>query len=211
MISKKSKSYLDYMDKTFLEELNYKIWSTKGARFNASERLIKQAKLSNICTSTLSVYLIAIGLLSVYNLEWNIIDDNLIAYSVTCLSILLLVFTQLENSKDFAKKAKEFHDCALELSKLYNRLRIYKTLTNDVSEKDKKEFTEELSLEYQKTLEKHENHSPIDHDKFRMSKPEYHKLSKLKMIKMGAEYYFKTSFIYHILITLPLVLIYFLM
>jgi hypothetical protein len=35
------KTYKDYLDKTFLEELNYKIWSTKGSRFNASTRLTK--------------------------------------------------------------------------------------------------------------------------------------------------------------------------
>lgn len=34
---KKKKTYLDYLDKTFLEELNYKIWSTKGARFHANK------------------------------------------------------------------------------------------------------------------------------------------------------------------------------
>jgi hypothetical protein len=28
----------EYLDKTFLEELNHKIWCTKGARFNADSR-----------------------------------------------------------------------------------------------------------------------------------------------------------------------------
>jgi hypothetical protein len=27
------KSHKDYLEKTFLEELNYKIWTTKGSRF----------------------------------------------------------------------------------------------------------------------------------------------------------------------------------
>lgn len=89
----KKKSYKDYLDKTFIEELNYKIWSTKGSRFNANKRLLKIANLSNLCTSMLSVYLITVGLLSVYNIySTENIDENLIAYSITCLSILLLVF-----------------------------------------------------------------------------------------------------------------------
>ena len=42
------KNYKDYLDKTFLEELNYKIWTTKGSRFNANKRLLRVSKLSNL-------------------------------------------------------------------------------------------------------------------------------------------------------------------
>lgn len=36
-----------YLEKSFLEELNYKIWSTKGARFEADKRLTIISKMSN--------------------------------------------------------------------------------------------------------------------------------------------------------------------
>ncbi|GAB2612123.1 hypothetical protein GCM10026987_07210 [Belliella aquatica] len=141
----KTKSYLDYLDKTYLEELNYKIWSTKGARFHASQRLLKISQLSNLCTSLFSVYLIALGLLSVYNVyNSTFISTNTLAYSTTCLSILLLVFTQTENSKDYNKKANEFHKCALELSKLYNSLRIFKTLNENLTLENKRIFAEKI-------------------------------------------------------------------
>ncbi|CAZ97428.1 Conserved hypothetical membrane protein [Zobellia galactanivorans] len=204
----KKKSYKDYLDKTFLEELNYKIWSTKGSRFNASKRLRKVADLSNLCLSMLSVYLIAVGLLSVYNIySTETIDENLIAYSITCLSILLLVFGQIENAKDFGTKAKQFHTCGLELSKLYNDLRIFKTLKEKPKLNEKKEFAEKISDKYERILERHENHEPIDHNMFKALKADYHELSKIDVYKIKADYYIKTSLIYHTLIILPPIII----
>lgn len=204
----KEKSYKDYLEKTFLEELNYKIWSTKGSRFNANKRLLHVANLSNICTSMLSVYLIAVGLLSVYNIYApTTFDANLIAYSITCLSILLLVFGQIENAKDFSTKAKQFHNCGLELSTLYNELRISKTLKENPTMEEKKKFAEEVSDKYQRILERHENHHPVDHDKFKISKAKYHELDWWDVATIEIEYYFQTSFIYHFLIIVPPILI----
>lgn len=202
------KSPRDYLNKTFIEELNYKIWSTKGSRFNANKRLLKIADLSNLCTSMLSAYLIAVGLLSVYNIYSSMdIDENLIAYSITCLSILLLVFGQIENAKDFSTKSKQFHNCGLELSSLYNDLRIFKTLTDSPTLKDKKEFAEEISTKYERILERHENHEPIDHNMFKVSNAEYFGLSTWQVISTKTDYYIKTGLIYHILIVFPPVII----
>ncbi|WBL43553.1 SLATT domain-containing protein [Algoriphagus halophytocola] len=198
------KSYKDYLDKTFLEELNYKIWSTKGARFKANERLIHIAQLSNICTSMLSIYLIAVGLLSVYNLNSALeYDYNLLAYSSTCLSILVLVFGQIENAKDFKLKANQFHNCGLELSHIYNELRIFKTLTLEPNLKDKGDFSRKISDEYQKILERYENHDSIDHQRFIAAKPKYHELNWFDVFFINISYYFKTSFIYHLMIIIP--------
>ena len=161
------KTYKDYLNKTFLEELNYKIWSTKGSRFNASTRLTKTSQLSNLSLSILSVYLTAVGLLSVYNLKFNTLDENLIAYSITCLSILTLIFGQIESAKDFTMKSKEFHNCGLELSKIYNDLRIYKTLTENQTLEQKEKFCKQMSDAYQRILERHENHQQIDINLFK--------------------------------------------
>lgn len=201
------KTYKDYLDKTFLEELNYKIWSTKGSRFNASTRLTKISRLSNLSVSILSVYLTAVGLLSVYNISFNTLDGNLIAYSITCLSILILVFGQIENAKDFSMKAKEFHNCGLELSKIYNDLRIFKTLTEDQTIASKERFTKEISDAYQRVLERHENHLQIDNDLFKTKTAKYHLLSKYDVYKIKLNYYIRTAFMYHFLIISPPVII----
>lgn len=209
MSIEESKSYRDYLAKTFLEELNYKIWSTKGSRFSANKRLLQIARYSNLCLSMLTVYLIAVGLLSVYNVQgqYQLIDPNLIAYSITCLSILLLVFGQIENAKDFGTKAKEFHNCGLELANLYNELRIYKTLTAEQTLEEKKEFAETISRRYQQILEKHHNHDQIDNNIFRSKRAAYHELTKLKVLGIKIEYYCRTLLIYHLLIVIPPVVI----
>ena len=201
------KTYKDYLNKTFLEELNYKIWSTKGSRFNASTRLIKISRLSNLSISILSVYLTAVGLLSVYNLSFNSLNENLIAYSITCLSILTLVFGQIENAKDFNVKAKEFHNCGIELSKIYNDLRIYKTLTDNQTLEDKKLFAREISESYERVLEKHENHQQIDNDRFKARTAKYHELNKFSVFKINFVYYIRTAFLYHLLIVVPPIII----
>ena len=202
----KPKNYLDYLDKTFLEELNYKVWSTKGSRFNASTRLTKIVRWSNFSLTMLSVYLASVGLLSVYNINVssNKLDENLIAYSITCLSILTLVLGQIENAKEYTMKAKEFHNCGLELSKIYNDLRIYKTLTENQSLVEKEKFAKKISEEYQRILEKHDNHQQIDNDKFKTTKAKYHEMNKWDVFVINVRYYSRTIFIYHLLIFLPL-------
>ena len=200
----KEKRYLDYLEKTFLEELNYKIWSTKGSRFNASIRLLNTAKLSNICSSLLSVYLIAVGLLSVYNLyNDKFASNDLIAYMITCLSILLLVFTQVENSKSYELRAKEFHDCGLQLSRIYNELRIFKTLRKQPTPQECEEFGKEISEKYENVLAKSENHLPMDHELFKTYKANYHELSLWNVCLIRFMYFMKTSFFYYSLILLP--------
>ncbi len=122
-----------YLEKSFLEELNYKIWSTKASRFNADKRLKKKAMFSNISLAFLSAYLIIASLISVYNIN-SANSENIINYIITALSILVLVVSQFENAQDYKLNARIFHDCGLELSVLYNELRIFKTLKIKPSE-----------------------------------------------------------------------------
>lgn len=157
----------------------------------------------------LSVYLTAVGLLSVYNisLATDKVDENLIAYSITCLSILTLVLGQIESAKDYSMKAKEFHNCGLELSKIYNDLRIYKTLKENQTLSDSEQFAKKISDAYQRVLERHENHQAIDNDKFKTTKAEYHGMNWLDVKIIFIKYYLKTIFIFHLLIFLPPVII----
>lgn len=161
-----------YLEKSFLEELNYKIWSTKGARFEADKRLTIVSKMSNISLSILSAYLIIASLISVYNLHSNI-NLDLINYAVTALSIILLVLSQYENSQNYNLRAKDFHNCGLELSILYNQLRSFKTLNESPSEFEKRNFVLKLSSDYQIILNKYENHLSIDYENFKISHLEY--------------------------------------
>ncbi len=164
-----SKSYLE---KSFLEELNYKIWSTKGARFEADKRLKIISRMSNISLAILSAYLIIAGLISVYNLKSNL-DFDFINYIVTALSIILLVLSLHENAQDYKLRANNFHSCGLELSILYDKLRIFKTLSAVKTVEEKESFAKQLSKDYNVILSKYENHISIDYKNFQLNHREY--------------------------------------
>jgi hypothetical protein len=148
----------EHLDKDFLEELKHKIWSTKGTRFTADTRLKTIANYSTLGISFLSSYLIIFGLVAVYNLfNIKMINPDVIAFTITALSILVLVFSLLENAKNFGVKAKNFHDCGLDLADIYNELQNYKSYNNDSSEKEKMEFCHKLQIKYQNILRRYEN------------------------------------------------------
>jgi hypothetical protein len=198
----------EYLEKSFIEELNYKIWSTKGTRFEADKRLTRISNISNISFSIMSAYLIIAGLLAVYNIENDSENLKLINYYVTALSIIQLVLAQYENSQDYKLRAKNFHDCGLELSILYNKLRTFKTLNNNVSEYETLNFCKKLSDEYQSILSKHENHLPIDYENFKISHRSYFtEINDEDLKKINKKYWLVCYGWYVLVIVLPPILI----
>jgi hypothetical protein len=198
----------EHLDKDFLEELKHKIWSTKGTRFYADTRNKTTAKYSNLGLTFLSAYLIIFGFLSVYNLynakEYN---PNLIAFAITAISIFLLIFSVFENTQNYLVKAKNFHDCALDLADVYNELQNYKSYETDATEKEKMQFCFKLQEKYQIILRKYENHEPIDNKKFRLSYPDYYKVKWYENIIVPFEYFLRTKLIYISLMVAPAILI----
>lgn len=200
----------EHLDKDFLEELKHKIWSTKGTRFTADSRLKTIAKYSTLSISFLSAYLIIFGLTSVYNLyNPNILNSNVIAFTITALSILILVFSLLENAQNYQLKAKNFHDCALDLADLYNELQNYKSYEKNASESKKLEFCSNLQKEYQNILRRYENHDPIDNKKFKIKFPDYYEIKWYDWIWIQALYFLNTKFIYLSMMFVPGVILFF--
>ena len=195
----------EHLDKDFLEELKHKMWATKGIRFSASDRLKSLSKISNICTSILSVYLIIFGLLSVYNIyNPSRQTENLFAFSMTAISIALLIFSIFENSQNYLVKAEKFHDCALDIADLYNELQNFKTYKAESSEIEKLEFCEELQKKYQNVLRRYENHSKLDTQKFRSENLDYYKyLKKSYWWKIQLIYFYKTKLFYLLGVFVP--------
>lgn len=191
----KGKSHLD---KEFLEELKHKLWSTKGSRFRASERLKIKNKYSFLSISILSAYLIIFSLLSVYNLfNDKVVSVNLISYTITSLSIFLLVFSLFENSKNYLVRAIQFHECSLEISRLYNELQIYKSYNKDASQIEKMEFSKNIQDKYQTILEKYENHLQIDNKIFKLGHRDYYEEIKWwHFIEFQIKDFMNTYFLY---------------
>jgi hypothetical protein len=71
------------------------------------------------------------------------------------LSILILIFGQLESANEYRLKAEKFSDCALEIGELYNKLRFIKTSNNTVDEINTLSY--EMSVEYDRLHKKYEN------------------------------------------------------
>ncbi|MFH2051219.1 MAG: SLATT domain-containing protein [bacterium] len=161
----------DYLNGPFERELNYKLWSTKGARFVAARRLETKAKLSVWALSSFSAYLIVFSILgAMFDLSPIGISEQIVTFSLITLSILVLVVSQEINRSEYRWRAFEHHKCALEIGRLYSRLRMIKK--EDGTPADIV-LVEEISNEYQVVLEKYENHEGIDYDLFRVLKSDY--------------------------------------
>lgn len=199
----------EHLDKDFLEELKHKIWSTKGTRFTADSRFKTIANYSTLSISFLSAYLIIFGLVSVYNLyNPNAINPNVIAFTITTLSILVLVFSLLENSQNYPVKAKNFHDCALDLADLYNELQNFKSYQTTSTEQEKLEFCMNHQKEYQNILRRYSNHDPIDNKKFRLNHPDYYKIKWYEWVLTPLLYFINTRFIYLVTMIVPGIILY---
>lgn len=193
------------MSKTYLDELDYKLYYTKGARFEAHDRLKRTAKLSMISANLLNAYLIVAGLLAVYNIHSEeLISTNLMAYLITSLSILLMVFNQLEAMKHYAQRGEAFLHCALALSSLYEELRIFQTLKVSPSEKEVEDFAYQIKTSYELTLKDSENHLPIDYDLYRSKKRKQLGLSQAQTTYIRLKHYVTSYLFYHLLIGSPL-------
>jgi hypothetical protein len=138
----------EHLAKDFLEELKHKIWSTKGTRFTADTRLRTIANYSTLGISFLASYLIIFGSVAVYNLFFtNTINPDIIAFTITALTIVVLIFSLLKNAKNVGVKAKNLHDFGLGHADIDNELQNYKPYKNDSSENEKMEFGGKLQIE----------------------------------------------------------------
>jgi hypothetical protein len=204
-------TYKDHLNKTFLEELAYKIWSTKSARFNASERLSTISEWSNLSLAFLSSYLIIVSLLTTYHLVTNETVSSILGFATTGLSILFLVISQIENAKDYNLRSFKFHQCAMQLSSLHNEVRIFKTILTHTDE-EKEHFCKNVQERYFTILNNYENHDPIDHDQFKLQFATYFELKRKDKYRTSLKAYYKSKFIYHLYIIFPvlLMIVYFL-
>tara|TARA_R110000850_G_scaffold148970_1_gene271429 strand:- start:29 stop:706 length:678 start_codon:yes stop_codon:yes gene_type:complete len=201
----------DYLSKSFLEELNFKMWSTKGARFNSDKRLRTKGNASNGGLSIISAYLIIASLITVFNLELGV-SQEVLNFTITGLSILVLVFTQFENAQKYDLLAKTHHDSGLKISELYNELRIFKTLQKDSTDDEILNFAKDITRRYENVLSTSGNHSRIDYDRFLMTniewmkKNEPDKIKHLNKNRISFLYYWNVYGWYFLLILLPPVL-----
>lgn len=190
--------------KSYFDDLEYWLWITKGARFSAHERCLSQNKWSNLAIGLLSAYIVIINLVALYKFSsCSIFSSETIGFSTTALSILILVFSQLENSNDLKLKAEKYHNCAKDLSEIYRKLRSIKY--GKIKGKLLDQLLDNYTLEYQGVLSKHENHKEIDYEYYQATHPDDFEFNWIKRNFILFKHYCYTIFIYHLLIVLPVI------
>lgn len=150
----------------YAESLYQKIWKTKGTRFIAHKRLEILNQFSIYAISLNSIYVIILSLLSMSHFnKYSKLNPDFLSIITLFLSILIIVISIIESSKNYKAKAESHHQCGKDLNKIYERLiqikSSYDTDSNSKAEIDK------LGLDYQSIIDKYpENHSSIDFKKF---------------------------------------------
>ena len=184
------------------KEMNYKLWVTKGARFAASNRCRRQNYWSKLSLNMLNAYLIILGLLPFFLVAASqSVSWEMVGIAVTGVSILAMVWGMHESGEQFELKAHRFHECALAISRLYNKLRQAKHLP----EAEKLKTIRRISASYDDILAGYENHEPLDYDLFKLQKPEYFELNRgdVCLIKIKALIF--TRLVYLSIVVVPMV------
>jgi hypothetical protein len=152
-------------------DLKQKIWKTKGARFNAHQRLQNRHTWSITSISFLSVYVIILTLLvNISFITLSSTQNSIASFSAMVLSLFILVLSLMETSKSYEAKSREFHECGRQLSGIYDRLMISMAAwnSNQGNANIQKELFD-IANEYNNILDKcHENHDIIDFELFKV-------------------------------------------
>lgn len=185
------------------EELFHVFLTTKGARFNSHRRLLAKSNLSNLTIALLTGYVIIINLLGLLKVNGTTpLNSEYVAILTTALSILILVFSQIEASYEYKIKAEKYHDCSKEITSLYYELRDVQH-SKSKSEHDKEIAYTTLRERYCQILSRYDNHNNIDYFRFKLQRDK-DLATNWKLFKFYCSEYFQTKFLYHALIVLPL-------
>ncbi|WP_411825472.1 SLATT domain-containing protein [Luteolibacter sp. AS25] len=168
----------DYLEENSWEkELNYKLWTTKGARFVAAKRLEKMDSHSKVALTFVTTYLIILSIVPAFLQQFLTVPEALIGLLAAAFSILILVYSLIESSRDFKFRAHLMHECALNVAEQYNRLRQAKE-QEDLAVRNT--AINEITREYELILKSAENHDPLDFRVFQTQNTDYFSISSEK-------------------------------
>lgn len=203
--SSENRSVPKYAQGTFDRELNYKLWSTYKARFNAADRLNTKHRLSTRAIALLSSYVAIFSVITaVFEDTFGSKQADVLLIIGVSLSILILVLGLLETSQNYSLKADRFHQSGLDIAELYKELR---SLKSKHEEKDKAFFEEidSIRTKHNDILQRSENHEIIDHECFLASKPYYvdHDLDRKAVKKIHRKLFWTQYAPYYFAIFVP--------
>lgn len=142
------------------QELRNRILKTKESRFNTSKRLMNHQRISQWIMSIISACLIVLPLIDV---RASLKSDFDIIQSI--VAVFLLIYSLIIPAENFMYRSMQMHKCARDLDGL-------------IFDIDNGKNLKEISKEYSKILDSHENHETIDylpvkyHGKLQSIRPE---------------------------------------
>ncbi len=190
-----------------------RIWKTRGARFMAHSNYLIQNNYSTFTVGILSVYVIVLSFTFIsptLSAKFYAGDLNLV---ILAASLVTLVFSQLESSKDYKLKADKMHRNAMELSDIYYEMQAIYFSNDDLNERIKK--TELVQRKYNLIIQKcDENHHTYDFDMFLLKNCKKQKFEKgnhlnyvaisLKNTFLRLHYYFKIRWRFFAWVLVPI-------
>lgn len=143
-----------------LKRLLDKIWTTKGARFNAHRRLLGKHSASQFALAVLSIYAIAASVATLV-LPPEKYPRLLPAMSAGTIvaSVFILVQSLLESAKNYQLRAHQMLRCGEKLSELYNVL----SAKRDLGIVTEQEYLAAVERYSEILADYPENHGDIDY------------------------------------------------
>lgn len=177
------------MQKSYIEKLDYQLWSTSRIRLTAAKRMKDKDNLSNQTISFSSAYLILLSVIQIL-IESQSLNSFLTIVNIF-LAIVILVLSQLEAAADYSLRSNKYHECGLKIGALHSSLR---RLKDENVRNTSPEYMKELASineKYNDLLFGYENHDDIDYQMFKVSYPNYpgHNLCEKKVRKFNRRYF----------------------
>jgi len=153
------------MKENFIKATYQQIWKTRGARFVAHANYLKQNKSSSFTIAILSAYVIIMSLFFISPSLGAKIDNGDLSLITLAASLLTLIFSQIESSKDYKLKAEKLHQNAMELSDIYHESQALLFSDDDLNKRYKE--AQVISKRYNSIIQKcDENHNDYDYRLF---------------------------------------------
>lgn len=190
-----------------IESAYQRIWKTRGTRFIAHSNYLAQNKCSNFTVAILSVYIIVLSCYFIsptLKSKFNTDDLNLV---ILAASLLTLVFSQIEGSKDYKLKADKLHRNAMDLSEIYDEMQSVYHSADALNIKESK--TDQILKKYNQLVQKCDvNHNSYDYEMFELRNRKELKIKKnwLELLMCNMFYYVQIRIYFFLWIITPILI-----
>jgi hypothetical protein len=188
-----------------LENLNTQAWKTMSARFLAHKRLNSKNLWSTWTVAALSIYLMAASLmLGSSSIGLTPVEKEVGSYIAVTLSILVLVLSLTEASRNYILRSERLHVCGAELGDLCRRIDVALAANDEAIESRAPGFTQEYAEIIRRCPE---NHEDIDFRWFLAQRPDIAGYGQRQAIFLRSCYWIRTYGLYLITIVGPALLL----